>query len=174
MSTVIAFGPSTRTVTGPDGLSTLTPSPDASAPARCSHAASQRADLRCIQREFALPTIQHDKVVADAVHLREAQLHAAGAQGWLAAGSALLAAVAGSTGTGALVAGAGWLGGRTSGPLLPQPARVAKARQNGSSKNVRRMTEVPQDHRSIATRAAWAAASGQARYDACTNRASMR
>jgi hypothetical protein len=63
----------------------------------------------------------------------------AAAQRWSAAGIALLAATAGATGAGAVVAGTGRVGGNTSGPLLPQPASVATTRQSGSSKLDRRM-----------------------------------
>ena len=45
MSTVTSPGPLSRTVTGPDGLSSRTVSPIESSPARCSHAATQRTPL---------------------------------------------------------------------------------------------------------------------------------
>jgi hypothetical protein len=97
-----------------------------------------------------LAAIEHDEVVAAAVHLGEAQLHDRRAQGWPVV--VLLLAVAGTAGAGALAAGAGRGGGSTRGPLLPQPASTATTRESGSSNRDRRMAELPGQSRSITRR----------------------
>jgi hypothetical protein len=66
-------------------------------------AVAQRADLRNVQRKRAIPAIQHDKIVADAVHFRKVQLHASTvvgrrSQDCALAGVSLLLPYAGSAG----------------------------------------------------------------------------
>src|SRR5574337_546049 len=92
-------------------------------------AVAQRPDLPDLQRKFPPPTIQHDEVVAAAVHLGKAQRRRTHFHDWPAAGMAPWAA--GTAGARELATGTGPARRNTRRTLLPQPASRAEERRVG-------------------------------------------